>query len=160
MKSVKFWDKVKYRWGLTPPWDVSDFAVGGGPRLLTDGDLTVNWEEERFQKSFATTRAPRTAVGVTEDGSFLLLVADGRDKPRNIGLSLFETARVLRRLGCKDGLNLDGGGSTAMWIEGKIVNRPSDGRERAISSALVLTRRHHGAAFARGNIASSPIQGT
>ena len=160
MKSVKFWDKVKYRWGLTPPWDVSDFAVGGGPRLLTDGEVTVNWKEERFQKSFATTRAPRTAVGVAEDGSVLLLVADGRDKPRNIGLSLYEAARVLRRLGCKEGLNLDGGGSTAMWVEGKIVNHPSDGRERAISSALVLTRRHQGAAFARSNLPSSAVRGT
>ncbi len=160
MKSVKFWDKVKYRWGLTPPWDVSDFAVGGGPRLLTDGEVTVNWKEERFQKSFATTRAPRTAAGVTEDGSVLLLVADGRDKQRNVGLSLYETARVLRRLGCKEGLNLDGGGSTAMWIEGKIVNRPSDGRERSISSALVLTRRHQGAAFARGPRGNQGIRGT
>ena len=56
-------------------------------------------------------------------------------------MSLNELASVMRRAGCKSAINLDGGGSTTMWINGEIVNRPSDGRERKISSAIVLTRQ-------------------
>jgi len=159
MRNVKFWNQVRYRWGLTPPWDVSDFAVGGGPRLLTDGEITVTWQEEHFTKSFAETRAPRTAVGVAGNGDIVLVVADGRDGPRNAGLSLDELASVMRRFGCRDACNLDGGGSSEMWIQGKIVNRPSDGRERPISSALVLTRRQ-GATFAGVRRQPDAIQGT
>jgi len=159
MSRVKFWDKVVYDWGLTPPWDTSDFALGGGPRLVRNGEVHVNWKEERFSRAFATTRAPRTAVGVLDSGAIVLLVADGRDPKHNVGLGLSELAQVMIDLGCKDALNLDGGGSTTMWLEGKVVNRPSDGRERAISSALVL-KRTQPAAVARLFGATSDIRGT
>jgi len=141
MAETKFWDKVRFKWGLTPPWDVADFAVGGGPMLLEDFEEKVTWKEERFSRAFAVTPAPRTAVGIDKDGGICLVVADGRDKKRNRGLTLSELAQVMRKVGCKSAVNLDGGGSSTMWINGEIVNRPSDGRERKISSAIVLTRQ-------------------
>ena len=141
MSETKFWDKVKFKWGLTPPWDVADFAVSGGPMLLDEGEEHITWKEEHFSKAFCTTAAPRTAIGIGSDSEVYLVVADGRDEKRNRGLSLSELAKIMKRIGCKSAVNLDGGGSTTMWIDGKVVNRPSDGSERRISSAIVLSRQ-------------------
>jgi hypothetical protein len=158
MSQPKFWDKAKFKWGLTPPWDVADFAIGGGPMLLEDGEDKITWKEEKFSKAFAETAAPRTAVGIGTTGDIFLVVADGRDKDRNRGLSLNELASVMRRAGCKSAINLDGGGSTTMWINGEVVNRPSDGRERKISSAIVLTRQNP-SMFAASTMNNNLIRG-
>jgi exopolysaccharide biosynthesis protein len=55
-----------------------------------------------------------------------------------VGMTLPETAELMRELGALDALNLDGGGSSTMVVEGQVVNRPSDGRERSVSNALLL----------------------
>ncbi|MCS7264180.1 MAG: phosphodiester glycosidase family protein [Armatimonadetes bacterium] len=113
------------------------WAVSGGPRLLRDGQISIECEHEGFPLSFRQTKHPRTAVGLKED-ALIWVVVDGRQPGYSEGMSLDELAEFLRNIGCKDALNLDGGGSSTLLVRGKVVNRPSDGRERAIANSLLL----------------------
>jgi uncharacterized protein YigE (DUF2233 family) len=124
--------------GMTPPWNRVDFAVGGGPVLIRRGRVRVEWREESFSRSLVVARAPRTGAGVRSDGTLLLVVVDGRRKGVNRGIDLYEFADLLAELGCLDALNLDGGGSSTMVRDGKVQNRPSDGSERRVSTAIVV----------------------
>jgi exopolysaccharide biosynthesis protein len=88
-------------------------------------------------------RHPRTAAGVSRDGRTLLLaVADGRQPGWSVGLTLPELARLMIEAGAWNAVNLDGGGSSAMWYRepgsgaGRVLNRPSDGRVRPVASHL------------------------
>lgn len=108
-------------------------AIGGGPVLLDDGVVQVRHCEE-----WLCGRAPRTAIGVTADGKVLLMVVDGRRERWSVGMTLKETALYLKSLGAVDAINLDGGGSSEMWVNGAVVNKPSDGQERRVSSAVLV----------------------
>ncbi|MBI2945139.1 MAG: phosphodiester glycosidase family protein [Candidatus Wallbacteria bacterium] len=134
-------DPIAYQYGLTPPWNSSLVAVGGGPRLLERGLPVRDYEAERFTRQFAMTRAPRTGVGLTATGKLLLVAVDGRRRGVDAGVSLPELSDIFRSLGATDALNMDGGGSTTCWIAGRTVNSPSDRRERPISSALLVLKR-------------------
>lgn len=120
-------------------------AVGGQPVIVRDGEVTAAATDTN---AFATTRHPRTAVGVTRSGHLLLVVVDGRQAPYSVGMSLAELAQLMRALGAQDALNLDGGGSTTMVArdpasgEIQIVNHPSDKEgERAVGDALAVVRK-------------------
>lgn len=115
--------------------------VGGAPRLLRNGKADIRWEEESTSKAFVETRHPRTAVANLKDGKFLMLTADGRSDASG-GIDLYDLADFLLELGAVDALNLDGGGSTTMVLDGKVVNHPSDkSGERKIGDALIVTLR-------------------
>lgn len=113
-------------------------AVGGQPVLLRDGAVAADIREG-INPSFGERRHPRTAVGITMEGRLLWVTVDGRQPPYSDGMSLEELARLMARLGARDALNLDGGGSTTMVVRGTVVNRPSDAAgERGVGNALVL----------------------
>jgi hypothetical protein len=112
-------------------------AVGGTPRLIRNGKISIENKEESVRDSFVTTRHPRTAAGYNDESIFLITV-DGRRPGHSVGMSLMELADFMLELGIKEAVNLDGGGSTAMWVNGEIKNRPSDGNVRAIANALVV----------------------
>ena len=121
--------------------------VGGGPRLLAGGRIRVRAAAEGFSPlsapwfygSFVAARHPRTLAGLRSDGTLLLVAVDGRRAGWSAGVTLPEAARVMRALGARDALNLDGGGSTAMTVRGRVVSRPSDPTgERPVSDALVV----------------------
>lgn len=123
-------------------------VVGGWPRLVVHGASvadTINRAEGGFSKSFAG-RNPRTGVGFSRDSTTLYLITvDGRQEGSD-GMSLTEFADFMIRIGVYEGLNLDGGGSTAMVINGALVNTPSDkanGRsvERTVGNALLVVMR-------------------
>ncbi|MBT9549092.1 MAG: phosphodiester glycosidase family protein [Candidatus Sericytochromatia bacterium] len=121
-------------------WEQILHMVGGGPRLIKNGQLHVTSEQERFQADIAKGRAPRTALGLGPNGEIILLVVDGRQS-QSKGLTLWELAGLLKEKGAVEALNFDGGGSSAMVIRNQLVNRPSDGRERPVASSLVLVKR-------------------
>jgi hypothetical protein len=127
-------EAVEFSWSLGWP-DVRD-ALGGSPVLVQAGaviEANVNGTD-RFSQ-----RNPRTAVGHRSDGTVLLVTVSGRGADGSAGMTLRELAGFFVRLGASDALNLDGGGSTTLVIDGEVQNSPSDGLERAVSSALVLT---------------------
>lgn len=114
-------------------------AVGGNPILLRGGDFAPDIEEG-VSPAFGERRHPRTAVGFADGGRRMLwLVVDGRQEPYSAGMSLREVATLLRDLGAEEALNLDGGGSSALVVRGRVVNRPSDATgERPVGNALLL----------------------
>jgi hypothetical protein len=106
-------------------------AVGGAPLLLRDGEPVGRCNS-------GCGRQPRTGVGVTASGKILLVVVDGRQTRWSLGPTVAEFAEIMADLGAVTALNLDGGGSSEMVVEGEVVNRPSDGHERAISNAILV----------------------
>ncbi|MCW2725059.1 MAG: copper amine oxidase-like protein [Frankiales bacterium] len=110
-------------------------VLGGNPVLIS------GWQQQTPDLSGAGSyfdRQPRTALGVTEDGKMLLVVVDGRQAGYSAGMTLQELADLMTSLGARDAINLDGGGSTAIWVNGTLASRPSDGFERGVGSALVV----------------------
>ena len=112
-----------------------------GPMLLRKG----RYVPQRDDRTFVTKRHNRTALGLRPDGTTVLLVADGRFKDKAEGLTLPELERVMRWLGCTEAINLDGGGSSTMYIKDKgVVNYPSDNNRhdheghRPVSNAILL----------------------
>lgn len=116
--------------------------------IMTAGPMLV-WKgqdvPQRDDRTFVTHRHNRTALGKRPDGSFILFVADGRFKDHAEGLSLFELQRVMRWLGCIEAINLDGGGSSTMYVgDIGVINYPSDNGqhdhagERPVSNAILI----------------------
>jgi len=94
-------------------------------------------------------RAPRSAIGIRgKDNVLLVTVDDDREvslplkERRSVGATLSELAEIMRQLGCSEALNLDGGGSSTLWLGGQIINRPCDGFARSISTAVLVTSSH------------------
>ncbi len=129
------------------------YAVNGGPTLIDDGETVLAYPAEgwspatiadsdrhAFYNAWLVRRNPRTAAGIREDGSLVLVVVDGRNPEHSIGASIPEMAGLMRHLGAIDAINLDGGGSSAMVVNGELVGIPSDMTdERAVSDAIVFT---------------------
>ncbi len=123
---------------LTPPWANVLEALGGGPIIVREGKPVFR-SLEGFTTSQLAYRHPRTGVGQTADGRILLVAVDGRQPGYSTGLTNFELALTMMRLGCVTASALDAGGSTTMAFDGKLLNRPSDsGGERAVAEALTL----------------------
>ncbi|MCC7261378.1 MAG: phosphodiester glycosidase family protein [Candidatus Latescibacteria bacterium] len=124
-------------------------GIGGGPRLVRDGEVSIEFEQEGLGRKFVDERHPRTAIGYAENQEVLFLVTvDGRQPGYSEGMTLPELADFLC---CKlaeyansganayQALNLDGGGSTTMVIHQQVVNRPSDETgERPVANALLV----------------------
>lgn len=122
-------------------FDMAEDIVGGVPLLIRDGKIDITWEKEGSNKAFVETRHPRTAVAILKDGKFLMITVDGRSEISG-GIGLQDLAEYLLSLGAVDAMNLDGGGSTTMFVDGKVVNRPSDKEgERKVSDALLVRPR-------------------
>lgn len=116
-------------------------ALASGPLLISDGRPRTSWPES----SFFTGRHPRTVIGIGSDRRIYLIVIDGRNGTHASGTTIAETTELCRLLGLRDALNLDGGGSSTLWLCGKgVVSHPSDnGRwdnagERVVPNAVVV----------------------
>jgi len=107
-------------------------ALGGRPILLTKGKPPQSWPN--------MARHPRTVLG-WNDRFFYLVVVDGRQPGLSNGMTFAEQAQWMQKLGCTEALNIDGGGSSTFWLGGKIMNSPSDGRERSIANGLILVQK-------------------
>jgi exopolysaccharide biosynthesis protein len=104
-----------------------DWAVGGGPVLVKDGAIFIsNNEEKKFAGKAIADHHPRTAMGYTKDGYIILLAVQGRMKNIAVGTTLTETAKIFIDLGAVEAINLDGGGSSCLLINGKETIKPSD----------------------------------
>lgn len=136
-KTLKPGQKVVFDIRVTGfDWSKVTQVVGGGPFLVRGGQIAVDADAEGFPASFSQRRHPRTAVGITADGDLWWVAIDGKQAISD-GATLGETAAIMRRLGCVEAINLDGGGSTTLNVMGLTVNRPSDGVERTVANGVV-----------------------
>jgi hypothetical protein len=110
-------------------------VMGGNPSLVSQAALV---EAELEGEGAFYQRNPRTAVGFTADGKALIVVVDGRQAGFSAGVTLRELAELMRSLGAVEALNLDGGGSTVMTVNGVAVSRPSAGIERPVANAVLV----------------------
>lgn len=124
------------------PFDAQT-AIGGGPVLIKDGEYVNSWLAEVFDAESGvgpTSNNPRTAIGITSDRRIILFVCEGRNKTPGVpGYNLQEVANIMLQLGCVEVLNLDGGGSSCMLVNGNETIIPSDAAgQRAVASAVIL----------------------
>ena len=109
-------------------WSMCTYAGGSLYRLIADGEIVPDLDKAD------SSRAPRTAVGVREDGTVILYTVDGRQSDHSVGLTLDEAARRLSELGCVNAGAMDGGGSTTLYAQSSgtedaaLRNHPSDGK--------------------------------
>jgi len=122
---------------LNPSWSGTVQAIGGGPQIVRDGAPVLN-AGEAFLASQLVPAAPRSAIGQLADGRIVLVAVDGRQPGWSVGLTNFQLGQTLARLGAVTAFALDSGGSTTMAFNGTLLNRPSDGRERPITTALAF----------------------
>jgi hypothetical protein len=127
---------VTIRLILTPRWSDVREAVGGGP-VLVRGGKAIFRPNEAFSTSQLFTRSGRSAVGVTADGRILLVTADGGRPGYSLGVTNFELALALMRLGAVDACALGTGGSAALAFDGKLLSRPSG--DASVADALFVT---------------------
>ncbi len=124
---------VKVSTGTGPDLKGATVALGGGPILVQAN------RAQRVTSNRAGERHPRTAFGWNQQYFFFVQV-DGRQPGLSVGMTLRELADYLVRLGCEQAMNLDGGGSSTLWLNGHVMNSPCLGRERPIANCLALVR--------------------
>ena len=123
-------------------WKQASSIIGGGPQLIKNGRIEITNAAEKILPSFVTEGHPRTAIAKLKSGQILLVTVDGRQPGESIGMSLNMLSDLLIEFGAVEAINLDGGGSTAMVIRNKLVNKPSDATgERPVSDAILVYPR-------------------
>jgi exopolysaccharide biosynthesis protein len=119
-------------------WNTLSF----GPALVADGKVLEGIDEVEVDTNFGNHSIqgdqPRTAIGVVEDNHLVLVVVDGRSTGYSAGASMTELATLVQGLGAVTAYNIDGGGSSTMFFDGEVVNRPSNGGERGTSDILYV----------------------
>lgn len=117
-------------------------AIGGGPLLVDGGKFRNTYVEELYNGASGISpdsNQPRTAIGVTVDKKMIVFVCEGREMTEGVaGLTTADVANVLIDLGCVEAINLDGGGSSCMLINGRQTIKPSDGAQRRVGSTIMI----------------------
>ena len=131
-------DKVKFEMTTNPEWKNVKHIISGGPYLVKDGDVFVDMTAEKL--GAIGGKNPRSAIGYTSDNTLVLVAVDGREG-QSVGMTLMQLASFMKSVGCIGAINLDGGGSTVMYVNGKIVNNPAQVGGIPISNAIVLSRK-------------------
>jgi hypothetical protein len=134
-------EKNTYRKTGVKNWKMKT-AVGGGPVLLQNGNIKItNEEERRFYGKAINDKHPRTAMGYTNDHKLIILVVEGRSPGVAEGASLVQLAQMFKDLGCAEALNLDGGGSSCMLVNGNETIRPSDKKQRPVPAVFIIKKK-------------------
>jgi exopolysaccharide biosynthesis protein len=119
-------------------WNTLSF----GPALVADGTVQSGIDDVEVDTNFGNHSIqgdqPRTAIGVIDDNHLVLVVVDGRSTGYSAGASMTELATLMQGLGAVTAYNIDGGGSSTMFFDGAVVNRPSNGGERGTSDILYV----------------------
>lgn len=121
-----------------PEWKNVKHIISGGPYLVKDGEVFVDMTAQKL--GAIGGRNPRSAIGYTKDNSLILVAVDGREGS-SIGMTLMELGNFMKEAGCINAINLDGGGSTVMYVNGQIVNKPAQQGGIPLSNAIILAER-------------------
>lgn len=127
--------EVKLDIKTMPEWKDVKHIISGGPYLVKNGEVFVDMTAQKL--GAIGGRNPRTAVGYTSSNNLILAAVDGREGS-SVGMTLMELAGFMKSVGCIGAINLDGGGSTVMYVNGKVVNSPQVRGGIPLSNALVL----------------------
>lgn len=120
-----------------PDWKGVKHIISGGPYLVKNGEVFVDMTAQKLQAIGG--RNPRSAIGYTKDNNFIFVAVDGREGS-SIGMTLMELANFMQSIGCVGAINLDGGGSTVMYVNGRVVNKPQQTGGIPLSNAIILSK--------------------
>lgn len=132
-------------------WSLATYIVGGAPILVRSSRMLTDFSSEKTIKSFLYKKHARTAIGILPNGHFVLVAVDGTNRYffSNLGFSIPDLANFMSDIGCKEALNLDGGGSTTMVLQGNVINTPcgelTDDKGnyvREVSDAILVIPKH------------------
>ncbi len=138
LSSLARGDEVEIVTQLPDGWEKYPHLLGGGPMLIKDGKSVLNYKDEKFS-SFMNRAHARTAVGETMDGKIVLIVVDKGNKSYSSGATWEQLTQVgIELLNLKNLMGFDGGGSSTMFIQGQVVNKPSSGVPRAVANILAV----------------------
>ncbi|MCW2976092.1 MAG: hypothetical protein JWM06_1373 [Actinomycetia bacterium] len=129
---------AEIRLTLTPDWRAMTGAIGGGPVIVAAGKPVFR-ASESFGDPVLNTRTARSAVGQLPDGRVLLVTAEGGSAGYSAGMTNYELAVAMARLGAVTAMSLGTGPSAAMAFDGSLLTRPSGGGEQPVSDALLLS---------------------
>jgi len=141
LEKVHEGEGVWTRLQTNPEWKKLAYALGGGPRLVKDGRPHVTAAPEVFGRDVSGGATSRSAVAITRDGLLMLVAVETPPDEPGRGVTLTELAQILVKLGARDAMNLDGGGSTTVVQGDQVINHPRDDRLRAVSNALLVVPR-------------------
>lgn len=134
LRNARVGGTVDIHLATRPAWKRLKYALGAGPQLVYNGRIAVTADEEQFRGD-VTRVSSRPAVGIGGDGNLIFAAAEGADAK---GVTCGEMAEIMVRLGCRQAMALDGGGSTTVVANGRVLNDPQDGSERPVSNALLI----------------------
>ncbi|MDD3237414.1 MAG: phosphodiester glycosidase family protein [Candidatus Gastranaerophilales bacterium] len=120
----------------SPNWNDMKHIVSGGPYLVKDGNLFVDTAAQKLNA--ISGKNPRTAIGYTADNNFIIVTIDGREQS-SVGVNIWDLAKIMKSFGCYNAMNLDGGGSSVMYVKGNIVNAPAVKGGIALSNAFTVS---------------------
>jgi len=131
-------------------WQTVDNIVGGTPLLISNGRVVVEATQKHMQSSFATKRRARTALGVLNNQHWMWVVVEKNQTNESVGMTLLELAHFMKAQNCQQAINLDGGGSSGMYLDGKLVTSPEEEFEdlltpsmpRSIADAIILLEKN------------------
>jgi hypothetical protein len=133
LPQVQVGDLVTLKLNTAPDLVGARSAIGGGPHLVRES-------KEQTLDQVARDRHPRSLLGWNWAHVFLAVV-DGRQPQLSVGMTYRELAALAAQLGCTEAMALDGGGSSTLWADGRVLNSPSDGEPRGVANALILVER-------------------
>ncbi len=141
LPELHHYPRVEKGRGIKDIWKMRT-AVGGGPVLLYNGNIRItNNEELKFTGKAINDKHPRTAMGYTKDNKLIILVIEGRNNVAH-GATLHQEAQILKDLDCVEALNLDGGGSSCMLVNGKETIKPSDKEgQRPVPAVFIIKQK-------------------
>ncbi len=126
-------------------WEACENVLGGKGVLVRSGIVQTDFSKDSMGGIFVHDLHPRTAVGILPNGNWLFVVVDGNQPDVSVGMTLPELAELMSSLGCVDALNLDGGGSSTMMLNGEVVNsscgydkKDKDSTLRKVSDAFLI----------------------
>ena len=123
---------------MIPEWENVNHIISGGPYLVKDGSVFIDVTAQKL--GAITGKNPRTAIGYTAENEFIMVTVDGREQS-SVGMTLGELAAMMKAFGCINAMNLDGGGSSVMYVNGRVVNNPAQKGGIPISNALTISER-------------------
>lgn len=138
LRPLAFEKKVKLNIGTSPDWKNVKHIISGGPYLVKNSEVFVDMTAQKLGS--VGGKNPRTAIGYTKDNEMIMVAVDGREGS-SVGMTLMQLANFMKSLGCVNAMNLDGGGSTVMYVNGQVVNKPQVRGGITLSNALVLSKK-------------------
>ena len=138
LNKFKVGDKVDLQISTIPEWKNVRHIISGGPYLVKNNEVFVDMTAQKL--AAIGGKNPRSAIGYTAENNLILVSVDGREGS-SVGMTLMQLGNFMKSIGCVNAINLDGGGSTVMYVNGKVVNNPQVKGGIPLSNAIVLTQK-------------------